>query len=92
MIFQKNKRTVNPELLETVRNMRCIICNAYPCDPHHITTQGAGGGDTGDNLLPICRVHHTEVHKIGVKTFIKRYLAVRIWMEDHERWDVLEGT
>ena len=31
-------------------------------DAHHIQHKGAGGGDTKENLITLCRVHHNKVH------------------------------
>jgi hypothetical protein len=32
---------------------------------HHIRTRGAGGQDTAENLLALCRLHHGYVHAMG---------------------------
>ena len=50
-----------------IRTQPCIICgrDAEPC---HVRSRGAGGTDLG-NIVPMCRIHHTEQHKIGIKTF-----------------------
>ncbi len=87
--FPKPKRKNSKKLLEMVRRQMCIICQRYGCDPDHITTKGAGGGDTGDNVWPLCRPHHTERHQIGLETFIKKYEVTQEWLVDHERWDIL---
>lgn len=36
-------------------------------DVHHITNKGAGGNDTPDNLVTLCRKHHgmAQVKKIS---------------------------
>lgn len=44
-----------------------------PTDAHHWKTRGSGGTDALNNLAPLCRVHHVEVHQIGVKTFFRKY-------------------
>jgi hypothetical protein len=54
-------------------NERCIVCNKKGIDYHHIKSRGAGGTDHDWNLLPLCRKHHTEVHKIGLRTFAQKY-------------------
>ena len=30
---------------------------------HHINTRGSGGGDTEDNLILLCRLHHNRAHQ-----------------------------
>ena len=29
---------------------------------HHITSKGASGGDTEENLIEVCRICHTKLH------------------------------
>ena len=61
-------------ILQTIREKPCSVCfRVGPSDPHHIRTRGAGGSDTFDNLLPLCREHHVETHKIGRATFLEKY-------------------
>lgn len=45
-------------------------------DKHHIKSRGAGGSNEPDNLINLCRFHHTEVHGIGRWTFAKKYNLV----------------
>lgn len=50
---------------------RCAICDAsgfrVGLDVHHIVPRGLGGSgtrrDTPDNLIPLCRTCHEDVHK-----------------------------
>ena len=42
-------------------------------DLHHVKTRKSGGTDDDYNLMPLCRSHHTECHKIGTSTFVKKY-------------------
>ena len=39
---------------------------ARRCDAHHITHWGDGGSTSLDNLMLLCRRHHTLVHEGGV--------------------------
>lgn len=87
--FPRRAREENPKVLELVRNQRCIICNTYGVDPDHIVTRGAGGGDTGDNVWPLCRAHHTERHTKGLGTFVSTYQEAQDWLLRHERTDIL---
>jgi len=41
-------------------------------DAHHLTSKGARGPDA-ENLVPLCRVHHTEFHAMGVDSFQLHY-------------------
>ena len=53
--------------------MPCVVCGRLPSDPDHIKQRGSGGSDDTDNCWPVCRAHHTERHKIGLNSFVKRY-------------------
>ena len=39
-------------------------------EPHHVKTRGAGGGD--EWCIPLCRIHHAEIHNTGRLTFTTR--------------------
>jgi hypothetical protein len=71
-----------------IRDCGCLVCGTHS-DPHHVKSRGAGGKDER-NIVPLCRVHHTEGHTIGWKTFQKKYgldlktVAVELWDKYHE--------
>ena len=71
-------RVIDLELLKKVREMPCRVCGRQPSpgnpnDPDHIRTRGSGGGDTENNLWALCRFHHIEKGRIGIKTFAEKY-------------------
>ena len=71
--FKKVKFTANWEFRHYFRHLDCLVSGCHlPTDPHHVKTRGAGGRDES-NLVPLCRVHHSECHQIGRKTFSKKY-------------------
>lgn len=74
----KPQRTVNEKLLEFTKKRPCIVCSLSPCDPCHIRSVGSGGGDDPENIVPMCRQHHTEQHKIGWIRFLEKY--PKAWM------------
>jgi len=49
----------------TARDARCSFpgCTARRCDAHHITHWADGGATSLDNLMLLCRRHHTLVHE-----------------------------
>ena len=58
-------------------NKRCCICGK-PADLHHVDAIGMGNDRNevihiGREALPLCREHHTELHKKGNKSFIETY-------------------
>jgi len=75
MKFPKPKRVKDKKALEKFRSQPCIICGDLS-DPCHIQSQGAGGDDLPDNLLSLCRKHHTEMHMKGWPHMFRFYRAV----------------
>lgn len=79
-----------------IRQLPCAIGGEF-CETHvhahHVRSVGAGG--TEKDLVPLCAVHHQELHTIGRWTFLKKYgvdlraLAERLWAWRHcsdEAW------
>ena len=64
---KKEKKKKNLKLAKKLDRDRCVICG----DPnmlttHHITSEGAGGDDSFDNLITLCFKCHRAVHD-GIK-------------------------
>ena len=78
----KRKRIVNKQLLQELAKQRCLVCRRTPCDPHHVKSKKSGGDDVRQNLMPLCREHHTEIHKIGLSTFSEKYKLGK-WLIDN---------
>jgi len=71
--------------------MRCAACSTFAdIDRHHVTSVGAGGSDEPDNLMPLCRKHHVQVHTEGWSKMCKKWPGVKQWLWLHERHDVLK--
>lgn len=58
---------------------KCVICGTH-ADIHHMvgSTVGMGGNrdemiHLGSEVLPICRVHHNEIHQIGEEEWKEKY-------------------
>lgn len=72
--MDKPKREVNLELLKAYLDKPCFICGLLPSVAHHLKSKGSGGPDKIWNLIPLCKKHHTEIHKIGfVEMFFTRH-------------------
>lgn len=69
--------------------MRCLVCNRDHADRAHVRTRGSGGGDEPENIMPLCRLHHIEQHKIGIITFIEKYPQVMTYLQDRQ-WTIVE--
>lgn len=76
-------------VIDAVKKLPCTACSKQGGDAHHVTTVGAGGKDEFDNLMPLCREHHTMVHQIGWKKMCKNYPRVLMWLENAGRGDVI---
>lgn len=79
-IFLKPKRITNPGLLEYIKTLPCLCCTGVPSDPHHVKTVGSGGDDTVENVMPLCRIHHTEWHAIGPSKMAEKYASIKHWL------------
>ena len=63
----KNKRIVNKKLLKDKKG-KCEICGKKgQTEKHHKKTKGAGGDDTEENLIEVCRICHTKIHTGKIK-------------------------
>jgi 5-methylcytosine-specific restriction endonuclease McrA len=92
MQFPKPQRTKNRELLDWIKEMRCVACGlSGPSDPAHIRSRGAGGGDTFDNVIPLCRPCHSLQHNSGWAYFSERYPQIQFELLVRGRADLLQG-
>ena len=66
----RKTRTISARMRRplTTRDGRCVFpgCNARRCDGHHIEHWANGGRTALDNLVLLCRQHHTLVHEGGI--------------------------
>lgn len=70
----KSKRIENRELLDSYHSKPCEVCGTRQGTvAHHIKTKNSGGPDEDWNLLAICHVHHTEIHKRGAAFMCQKY-------------------
>ncbi|WP_425299735.1 DUF968 domain-containing protein [Providencia rettgeri] len=62
----KLQRWESEKYLKWVKSQPCCICNSIAHDAHHLIGHGQGGmGTKAHDLftIPLCRVHHSELHK-----------------------------
>ncbi len=77
MVGQRDPYVRDDDYLEYVSRLSCLAClqTGYKthdrCDPAHVKSRGAGGHDRG-NVVPLCRIHHTE-QGWGIKSFQSKY-------------------
>ena len=67
---------------------RCAVCGKK-AELHHAQGGTIGMGNNrnkvnhiGRPCLPLCRDHHTELHKIGEKSFLERYLLEPVKVDE----------
>lgn len=63
----KQKPFRSRKYLDWVKQQPCVMCGAPADDPHHIIGVGhmSGMGRTAPDsmALPVCRIHHDEIHR-----------------------------
>jgi hypothetical protein len=62
------RRYRNKEHLRYVAGQACLVCARKPSDPHHLRfmqPRALGRKSSDEYVVPLCRVHHREVHRAG---------------------------
>jgi len=64
--------------IDWIKSGECLICWKPNPDPDHLEAIGMGGNRKKHTLkhfscIPLCRLHHTERHSLGVTGFQERY-------------------
>ena len=67
-------------------NKRCAVCGRHS-DLHHVDVVGMGRDrkeicHIGMRALPLCREHHTEIHRIGQEDFLRRYFLEPVKIDE----------
>jgi hypothetical protein len=78
-----------------VLRQACLVCGRVPSDPHHLTftqPRALGRRVSDEFMVPVCRVHHRELHRSGDEAAWWRRLnidpipvALKLWR--HTRAD-----
>ncbi|WP_414052921.1 putative HNHc nuclease [Macrococcus animalis] len=90
----KNDRTF---LYLATINRKCVICGAQNSDLAHRFTVGSGRNRNeidhyGNQVLALCRNHHSEQHQIGMDSFNAKYHLEDSWVDVNDRLnDMLKG-
>ena len=69
----------------------CLVCGRVPSDPHHLTftqPRALGRRVSDEFMVPVCRVHHRELHRSSNEAAWWRKLnidplpvALRLWQQ-----------
>ena len=73
------------EDIDYIRDQECLVCFKSFVDPDHLEAIGMGGNRKKPSLkhyscIPLCRIHHTERHSLGLPRFEKKY-KINLWKE-----------
>ncbi|AVK38752.1 DUF968 domain-containing protein [Morganella morganii] len=75
MRIPKLKRWECLKYLQWVKSQPCCVCGQQADDPHHIIGHGTGGTGTKAHdifTIPLCRIHHDELHR-DVNAWERKY-------------------
>ena len=89
-LYSKQKRIVNTAMIESLKELTCYICGYHIVDVHHLNSKGSGGDDIENNLITLCRKHHSELHQIGLKKFSWKYPRIKEFLTKMNRFDLLD--
>jgi hypothetical protein len=83
----------------------CLVCGRVPSDPHHLTftqPRALGRRVSDEFTVPVCRIHHRELHRSGDEVAWWRRLdidplpvALKLWQQtqaDGELFPSREGV
>ncbi len=62
------RRYRNREHLRYVAQQSCLVCGRKPSDPHHLRfaqPRALGRKASDEFTVPLCRIHHRLVHRVG---------------------------
>ena len=77
------------DYIKYIRSNGCRVCGKFPVDPDHLEARGMGGAGKGGTVtntikdfscIPLCRLHHTERHQLGIEKFEKKY-RINCWKD-----------
>ena len=85
-----------------VLRQACLVCGRVPSDPHHLTftqPRALGRRVSDEFIVPVCRVHHRELHRSGNEAEWWRRLnidpipvALRLWQHTRGRRELAPVT
>ena len=85
-----------------VLRQACLVCGRVPSDPHHLTftqPRALGRRVSDEFIVPVCRVHHRELHRSGNEAEWWRKLnidpipvALRLWQHTRGRCELAPVT
>jgi hypothetical protein len=81
-----------------VLRQACLVCGRLPSDPHHLTftqPRALGRRVSDEFMVPLCRIHHRELHRSGDEATWWRKLnidplpvALRLWQHTRPKGEL----
>jgi ERF superfamily len=85
-----------------VMRQPCLVCGRVPSDPHHLTftqPRALGRRVSDEFTVPVCRIHHRELHRSGDELAWWRRLnidplpvALKLWQHSRDEGELFQGT
>jgi hypothetical protein len=101
----KTVRLRDKEHQKFVMRQPCLVCGRVPSDPHHLTftlPRALGRRVSDEFTVPVCRLHHRELHRSGNEAAWWRRLsidplpvALKLWQQsraDGELFPSIRGV
>jgi hypothetical protein len=102
LVFPEPRRIRDRDHIRHIMKQACLICGRRPSDPHHLRFaqfQALGRKVSDEFTVPLCRVHHREIHHCGDeaawwnKTGVHPTAAARaLWLETHPLPSIIGQT
>jgi ERF superfamily len=87
------RRLRDREHVRFVAKQPCLVCGRNPSDPHHlrfVQRQALGRKVSDEYTVPLCRVHHRELHRCGDEAVWWQKAAIdptasarALWLQTH---------
>lgn len=94
LTFPEPRRHRNREHLQFVARQGCLICGRKPSDAHHIRyaqPRALGRKSSDEFTVPLCRIHHREVHRLGNERKFWRQVEIDPMPVAHRLWQKTLG-
>jgi len=87
--LRKEMRRRNKAHVSFVASQPCLVCQRSPCDAHHLKfaqPRSLGRKVSDEFTVPLCREHHTELHRHGNEMAWWANLQIDALKEAKELW------
>jgi hypothetical protein len=69
-----------------VKSKKCSACGTENgVIAHHVVTRENGGSDDEDNLMPICRSCHSQLHNSSLADMAREFPGVSEWLKKYKK-------